>query len=682
MHVRRHVVVLSFAICLVSLIPQQGSAGGVAGGAGKLDSTFSGDGRVVTNIGDHDTGNGVVVQPDGKTVVAGFAEMTGSLFNWDVVVLKYKRDGSLDPAFGGGDGIVTTDLGSPEAPEYQDLGQDVVLQPDGKIVVVGSSTFGEDQADVLVIRYKPDGTLDSSFGGDGIVTTDILNADSALGVVLQPDGKFVVTGSAADDGPPRFALLRYEADGDLDTGFGDGGITTTAMGEAENPGAKGEDVALQENGKIVVSGSYTRMVVPFPGDPPAPAPGSALLRYDADGFLDASFAGDGKLALELSITDTLRAVEVQPDGKIVAAGTMTDTESSTAVIVRVGGAGNLDPSFSSNGIAAIPALDSSHAAGLGIQPNGKVVIGGSATDFDNGSKTFFMAARVTPTGILDSSFDGDGRALTLFGDDFVDSALALALQVDGRIVLAGSALHDPVGALGPDFVLARYLGDAAVTPGLVRGNAWRLSNDFDSDGDIPWFNFGVSTDRPIVGDWDGDDDGDPGVVRGNRWFLSYEAPSTGNLSFSFASASDRPVPGDWDGNGTWTPAAVRGNVWYVTNANPPTSIAHSFAFASASDRPVAGDWDGNGTWTPGVVRGNTWYVSNQMPPQTVEAFQFGKATDFPVVGDWDGDGAWTPGVVRGNVWYLTNEIAPQSIYASFVFGKMTDRFVVGNWDVL
>jgi uncharacterized delta-60 repeat protein len=410
-------------------------------------------------------------------------------------------------------------------------------------------------------------------------------------------------------------------------------------------------------------------------------PASAIVRYRNDGALDENFADAGILALELSQpmneADQLDAVAVQPDGKIVAAGWHARDLDMQMVVVRVDGSGTLDETFSNNGIATFSITDFAQAHDLSLQPNGKIVVAGSAGG--GGGFGLFAVARLGSSGILDPSFDGDGRVTVTFGD--FDGANASAVQEDGKIILAGTTYPGP--EMDPNFALARLVGDAPVSPGLVRGNDWRLSNDLDGDVDIPLFEFGKSTDRPIVGDWDGDDDETPGVVRGNVWYLTNASPPVSIAhTFAFAKTSDRPVAADWDGNGTWTPAAVRGNVWFVTNASPPTSIAHTFAFAKASDRPVAGDWDGNGTWTPGVVRGNVWYVSNQMPPQTVESFTFGKATDLPVVGDWDGDGRWTPGVVRGNAWYLTNEIPPQSIYASFVFGEISDRPVVGDWDVL
>ena len=111
----------------------------------------------------------------------------------------------------------------------------------------------------------------------------------------------------------------------------------------------------------------------------------------------------------------------------------------------------------------------------------------------------------------------------------------------------------------------------------------------------------------------------PGVVRGNSWILNSGFDSFGNQTFGFASQTDRPVVGDWDGDGDDEPAAVRGNVWYFGNEAPPTTV-ESFVFAGANDRVVAGDWDDDGDDEPAAVRGNVWYLANNTPPTSVTSF--------------------------------------------------------------
>ncbi len=229
---------------------------------GALDTDLTtgfgaGQGFVTTQIGSGDAdAAALAVQGDGKIVVAGLA---GSAFTnvWDVALLRYNANGSLDTdpitGFGGGTGIVTTDIGS--SSNYANA---VALQADGKIVVAGNA-FANPSAntsDVAVLRYNTDGTLDTTgFGSpNGYVTTSIGAFDDGFAVAVQPaDGKIVVAGNADAGMGDRLALLRYNSNGSLDNGFGSGGIVTrAASGPSIIAGAFG--VVLQPGGEIVVAG--------------------------------------------------------------------------------------------------------------------------------------------------------------------------------------------------------------------------------------------------------------------------------------------------------------------------------------------------------------------------------------------------------------------------------------------
>ena len=209
---------------------------------GDLDPTFSGDGRQLTDFGAGDSGEGVAIQPDGKIVVAGSS--SGS----DFALARYNLDGSLDSSFSG-DGRQTTDFsGNIEG------GRAVALQPNGKIVVAGgSNSAGARDSDFALARYTSDGTLDSSFSGDGRQTTDFGGGlAGAGGVALQPDGKIVAAGfSSPSIFNSVFALARYNADGTLDSSFSCDGRKTTDFGRS---GDNGSAVAIKKNGKIVAAG--------------------------------------------------------------------------------------------------------------------------------------------------------------------------------------------------------------------------------------------------------------------------------------------------------------------------------------------------------------------------------------------------------------------------------------------
>ena len=212
--------------------------------AGELDTTFDTDGKVTTSIGSGDDYvNSVVLQSDGKIVAAGYS-YNGS--NYDFAIVRYNTDGSLDTTFDT-DGKVTTPIASGDDRAYS-----VVLQSDGKIVAAGYSYNGSDN-DFAIVRYNTDGSLDTTFDTDGKVTTPIgSRSDTAYGVVLQSDGKIVAAGYSFNGSDNDFAIVRYNTNGSLDTTFGTGGKVTTPIGSGNE---EANSVVLQSDGKIVVAGS-------------------------------------------------------------------------------------------------------------------------------------------------------------------------------------------------------------------------------------------------------------------------------------------------------------------------------------------------------------------------------------------------------------------------------------------
>jgi len=224
--------------------------------SGALDSTFGSGGIVTTPIFSLDAAAAALaVQGDGKIVAAGLA---GSAFAnvWDVALLRYNANGSLDTdpttGFGAGTGIVTTDIGS--SSNYANA---VALQADGKIVVVGNAFATSNTSDIAVLRYNTNGTLDTTgFGSpNGYVTTNVGAFDNGFAVAVQPDNKIVVAGNADAGIGDRLALLRYNADGSPDSGFGTGGIVTrAASGPSTIEGAFAVVLQPQPGGEIVVVG--------------------------------------------------------------------------------------------------------------------------------------------------------------------------------------------------------------------------------------------------------------------------------------------------------------------------------------------------------------------------------------------------------------------------------------------
>src|SRR5437867_3072786 len=317
--------------------------------------------------------------------------------------------GDLDPTFGTG-GQVTTDFS-----RSTDIANAVALQPDGKLVVVGQTYKHNDYTgeDFAVARYNTDGTLDSTVGTRGKVRTDFPGlAAVPSSVVIQSDGKIVVAGGAF----PLFTFLgdfkvvRYNPNGSLDTSFGDGGIVTTTFPE----GSYAFALALQSDGKIIAAGT---VFVDFnPGD--MSDTDFALARYNPDGSLDTTFGNGGTVTTDFFGTeDDVFSVLIQLDGKIVAVGSANDpAKFYDFAPVRYLTNGTIDTTFGVGGKVSTDfgdrGFDRAHSAAL--QADGKIVAAGFATSVD-GIRENFAVARYTSSGVLDTTFSSDGRTQIDFG---------------------------------------------------------------------------------------------------------------------------------------------------------------------------------------------------------------------------------------------------------------------------
>jgi uncharacterized delta-60 repeat protein len=404
---------------------------------GDLDPSFGTGGKVITTEVPGPA-FALVVQADGKLVAAWPAPGTGF---GDFGLVRYSPDGTLDPSFGTA-GIVTTSFGIGGARPFA-----LVVQADGKLVAAGAA-FDTTGLDFALARYNPDGTLDPSFGTGGLVTTDFAATnDQAVGLIVQADGKLVAAGSTdVIPGGSDLALARYNPDGTLDPSFGTGGkVTTDFAGDVDVASA----LAAQADGRLVVAG-----VSNTPGVANADF---ALVRYRSNGKLDRSFGGDGKVTTDVaSSNERALALAVQADGRLVAAGVTGSPGSSETgadfALVRYRSNGNLDRNFGTGGkvttdFTGRDGFDQANA--LVLQVDGKLVAAGFAAG-PPGSD--FGLARYNPDGSLDPSFGTAGRVTTDFtGTD--EAANALAVQADGKLVAAG---YTNSGAV---FAMARYLAD-------------------------------------------------------------------------------------------------------------------------------------------------------------------------------------------------------------------------------
>jgi uncharacterized delta-60 repeat protein len=352
--------------------------------------------------------------------------------------------GSLDPGFTDSAGRVLTPIGN-----AADLGSAVALQKDGRIVVAGATWNGA-AYDVGVARYLPGGALDQGFGAGGKATTGLGNGVGVFAVAVQPDGKILVAGDASQGGHLQFAVLRYLSNGAPDPGFnGTGHVVFPIAGFSDVAYA----IALQPDGKIVLAGTAAAGgVFQF-----------AVARLTSGGTLDPSFNGTGKA---LSVVGTGGAfalgVAVQKDGGIVAAGFGSNGADLDFALARFTKAGVLDTSFGGLGVVLTPVgAGDDEAEAVAIQKDGKLVAGGWATV---GGKKRFAAARYLPSGALDASFGSGGKVTTSIANSD-DEAAAVAVQKDGKIVLAGKSLIGSNNAFG----LLRYTKTGALDTGFGTG---------------------------------------------------------------------------------------------------------------------------------------------------------------------------------------------------------------------
>lgn len=401
--------------------------------AGALDPTFGTGGTLTTQISaGADQANGVVAQPDGKIVVVGYSNS-----GW--AIARYEADGSLDPAFGTG-GRVATSFGSSDAQATS-----VMLQPDGKIVVAGN-VGSPGYENLAIARYGTDGALDTGFGLGG-TRFDSLSprTDRATSLALQGDGKIVVAGYA-DDGGLRhnFLVVRYTASGDLDSGFGVGGSRVSSLTAPSHNVANA--VVVQPDGRIILGG--------WTGN------GFTAARYTAAGTLDASFGAGGFVSI--AGTGQANGMTLQPDGKVVLVGFAWVNGGYDMQVARVTTAGVADGTFGASGVATTAVGErSDQAYAVTTQPDGKLLVAGLADGNVDGEPIDldFALLRFTSTGVLDGTFGAGGISTTGVGPSF-DVPASIAIQPDGRILLAGSSL---IGS-NYDFAVARFL--ATTSPGV------------------------------------------------------------------------------------------------------------------------------------------------------------------------------------------------------------------------
>jgi uncharacterized delta-60 repeat protein len=455
-------------------------------------------------------GQYVVIASTGGTTAFSVASDTAS-----AAVAAGNHAPTFAPAIEGTGKVLTDFAGGSD-----DGAQSVVLQPDGKIVVAGYSTPADGDPNFAVARYNADGSLDTTFGGTGKVTTDLGEGpDIAWASAIQADGKILVTGFTLAGGTHNFAVVRYDTDGSVDTGFNGSGKVITDIGSGlKNNFSDG--IAVQSDGKIVLAGTVF-------------ANGSqdfGVMRYNADGSLDTSFNGTGKVTTDIgtSSADFVGSVTVQADGKIVVVGDsdpanlgldLRNGHTADFAIARYNADGTLDTTFNGTGtlVTDIGAGSTDNAESAIVQTDGKIVVAGfSGSDF--------AVARYKADGSLDTGFNGTGKVVTDVSASSFDGAYGIAVQGDGKIVVVGSSYaggtdrfavirYNTDGSLDTDFG-----GTGKVVTAVGTFNSIGISVEIQADGKIV-----------VAGATYGSGPGDAAIVRYN---------ADGSLDTTFTAAVD------------------------------------------------------------------------------------------------------------------------------------------------
>jgi len=598
---------------------------------GSLDTSFGTNGTIFSPLGHIGWKTTVLLQPDGKILVGGVTYLTQQQIH-AYAVLRFTSSGALDTTFNN-TGYATATVPN----SFWDLCQTMALQPDGKIVLSGQSltTPGQDPDwDISIVRFNSNGSLDTTFDGDGMLKIGTTDADeNASSLLIQANGKIIVGGRSTTD-REKFLLTRFNADGSLDTTFATNGWNIFQFDFTNNDFTS---LAQQSDGKFLGSG------------------GGKIFRFSADGVRDMSFATNGVQ----TATGTIEPAEIHV---LANDKFLISTRDS---IYRYTASGAVDTNYGY--FFHIPGT-LSYMRSVSVQSDGKAVLGGYfRNDSDNIYKFAVARFQETPT----------KRYLDFNGDSFTDLVLfrpssgqwfyqpAYSFQTTASSAQFGTGTDRPVAA---DFT-----GDGIADIAVFRpstGEWFVLRSD---NGSYYSFPFGTTGDIPFADDFDGDQIADAGVFRPstNQWFIQ---KSTGGVIITtFGTAGDKIVPADYDGDFKTDIAIYRpsNGQWWIQRSSDGS--VYAFTFGTSADKPVPGDYDGDNKTDAAFWRPSTgeWFILRS-ENGSYFTVNFGTNGDVPLPGNYGGDGKYDFVIFRPstNEWHF---LISGGAYFRIFFGAAGDQ---------